>query len=144
MQSCAASAGGRDTLHSRRRWKKAYASFQARWRLTDAAGRAVRPGKTPVWKLLFSERMRQIKLTGREATVVRAIGFAESMLGAEIQDFTRMELEDVTDALNSLMAAGFVESIPYYAEVQLAEMPVTAFEVNPAYVHELKQAVMRR
>jgi len=87
--------------------------------------------------------MRQIKLTGRETTVVRAIGFAESMLGAEIQDFTRMELEDVTDALNSLMAAGFVESIPYYAEVQLAEMPVTAFEVNPAYVHELKQAVMR-
>ena len=92
----------------------------------------------------FSERMRQIKLTGREATVVRAIGFAESMLGAEIQDFTRMELEDVTDALNGLMAAGFVESIPYCAEVQLAEMPVTAFEVNPAYVHELKQAVMRR
>jgi len=27
--------------------------------------------------------MRQIKLTGREATVVRAIGFTESMLGAE-------------------------------------------------------------
>ena len=32
------------------------------------------------------------------------------------------------------MAAGFVESIPYYEEVQLAEMPVTAFELNPAYV----------
>jgi hypothetical protein len=91
----------------------------------------------------FFERMRQIKLTGREATVVRAIGFAESMLGAEIQDFTRMELEDVTDALNSLIAAGFVESIPYCEAVQLAEMPVTAFEVNPAYVHELKQAVIR-
>ena len=50
--------------------------------------------------------MRQIKLTGREAIVVRAIGFAESMLGAEIQDFTRMELDDVTDTLNSLIAAG--------------------------------------
>jgi hypothetical protein len=49
----------------------------------------------------------------------------------------------VTDALNSLMAAGFVESIPYYEAVQFAEMPVTAFELNPAYVHELKQAVMR-
>ncbi len=88
--------------------------------------------------------MRQIKLTGREATVVRAIGFTESMLGAEIQDFARMEVEDVTDTLNSLMAAGFVESIPYYEEVQLAEMPVTAFELNPAYVHELKQALSRR
>ena len=47
------------------------------------------------------------------------------MLGAEIQDSTRMEVEDVTDTLNSLMAAGFVESIPYAEEVQLAEMPVT-------------------
>lgn len=87
--------------------------------------------------------MRCIKLTGREATVVRAIGFTESMLGAEIQDFTRMELEDVTDALNGLMAAGFVESIPYYEEVQLAEMPVTAFEINPAYVHDIRQAIQR-
>lgn len=87
--------------------------------------------------------MRCIKLTGRESTVIRAIGFTESMLGAEIQDFTRMELEDVTDALNGLMAAGFVESIPYCDEVQLAEMPVTAFEINPAYVHEIRQAIQR-
>jgi hypothetical protein len=88
--------------------------------------------------------MRQIKLTGREASVVRAIGFTESMLGAEIQDFVRMEVEDVTDTLNSLMAAGFVESVPYYEQVQLAEMPVTAFELNPAYSHELRQALSRR
>jgi hypothetical protein len=91
----------------------------------------------------FSWLMRCIKLTGREATVVRAIGFTESMLGVEIQDFTRMELDDVTDTLNGLMAAGFVESIPYFEEVQLAEMPVTAFELNPAYVHDLKQAIQR-
>jgi len=87
--------------------------------------------------------MRSIKLTGREATVVRAIGFTESMLGAEIQDSTHMELEDVTDTLNGLMAAGFVESVPYCEEVQLAEMPVTAFELNPAFVHELKHAIQR-
>ena len=87
--------------------------------------------------------MRSIKLTGREATVVRAIGFTESMLGAEIQDFTHMELEDVTDTLNGLMAAGFVESVPYCEEVQLAEMPGTAFELNPAFVHELKHAIQR-
>jgi len=87
--------------------------------------------------------MRQIKLTGKEATIVRAIGFMNSMLGAEIQDNVRMESEDVTDALNSLMAAGFVESIPYTEQVQLAEMPVTAFELNPAYSHELKRAILR-
>jgi hypothetical protein len=85
--------------------------------------------------------MRHIKLSGREATVVRAIGFTEPMLGAEIQDFTRMEGEDVTDTLNSLMAAGFVESIPYAEEVQLAEMPVTQFELNPGYVQGLREAL---
>ena len=41
------------------------------------------------------------------------------------------------------MAAGFVESIPYAEEVQLAEMPVTAFELNPAYAQELKVAIRR-
>jgi hypothetical protein len=87
--------------------------------------------------------MRNIKLTGREASVVRAIGFTESMLGTEIQDYVRMESDDVTDTLNSLISAGFVESIPYYEEVQLAEMPVTAFELNPAYVHQLKEALSR-
>ena len=88
--------------------------------------------------------MRHIKLSGREATVVRAIGFTEAMMGAELQDQCHMDSEDVTDTLNSLMSAGFVESVPYYDEVQLAEMPVTAFELNPAYANELKQALYRR
>lgn len=88
--------------------------------------------------------MRHIKLSGREATVVRAIGFTEAMMGAELQDTTHMDSEDVTDTLNSLMSAGFVESVPYYDEIQLAEMPVTAFELNPAYANELRQALYRR
>jgi hypothetical protein len=88
--------------------------------------------------------MRHIKLSGREATVVRAIGFTEAMMGAEIHDYVNMEVDDVTDTLNSLMSAGYVESVPYYDEVQIAEMPVTAFEVNPAYMQELKQALYRR
>src|SRR5947207_14072816 len=81
--------------------------------------------------------MRQVKLTGREASVVRAIGFTESMLGAEIQDFVRMESDDVTDTVNSLMAAAFVESIPYSEQIQLAAMPLTAIELNRADTHEL-------
>src|SRR5436309_7026871 len=91
----------------------------------------------------FSIDMRTVKLSGREASVVKAIGFTDSMLGAEIQDYVRMESEDVTDTLNSLMAAGFVESIPYTEQIQLAEMPVTSFELNPAYTHELKRALNR-
>jgi hypothetical protein len=88
--------------------------------------------------------MREVKLSGRELAVVRAIGFAESMLGAEILDSTHMELEDAGDTLNGLLAAGLVETIPYSEQVDLAEMPATIFEVNPAYVHELRQAVARR
>ncbi len=88
--------------------------------------------------------MRNIKLTGREATVVRAIGFAEAMIGTEVQDHTRMEPDDLTDTLNSLMSAGFVESVPFYDQVELAQMPVTAYELNPAYAHELKLALQRR
>ena len=88
--------------------------------------------------------MRNIQLTGREATVLGSIGFTEALLGAEIQDWTHMDVADVTDTLNSLMSAGYVESVPFYEEVQIAEMPVTAFELNPAYVQELKQALYRR
>jgi hypothetical protein len=87
--------------------------------------------------------MRSIKLSGREISVVRAIGFTEAALGADIQDTTHMEVEDVTDALNGLIAAGFVESIPYSEEVQLAEMPVTSFELNPAFASGLRQALRR-
>ena len=87
--------------------------------------------------------MRQIKLSGREASVVRAIGFGEPTLGTDLQDVTHMDIEDLTETVNSLIAAGFVESIPYYEEVQLAETPVTSFEINPAYANDLKQSLRR-
>lgn len=87
--------------------------------------------------------MRQIRLTGREVTVVRAIGFTEGIPGAEIQDSTRMEPQDVMDTLNSLMSAGFVESMPFFDQVELEAMPETCFEVNPSYVHEIKLACRR-
>ncbi len=88
--------------------------------------------------------MRQVKLTGREVTLVRTIGFAEPMLGSELLETTRMDPEDITDTINGLMSAGFVESIPYCETVQVADMPVTSFEVNPAYVGELRTAMLRR
>jgi hypothetical protein len=112
-----------------------------------SAARTVMPRPSPknrAYLLLKNYDMRDIKLSGREAAVVRAIGFAESMLGAEILDSTRMEPEDVGDTLNGLIAAGFIETIPYAEQVDLAEMPTTAFEVNPAYVHELRVAISRR
>jgi hypothetical protein len=88
--------------------------------------------------------MRSVKLTGREASVVRAIGFTEGILGSEILEQTRMEPEDITDTLNSLMSAGFVESEPYYDQVPETDMLATAFEINPAYAQEMKGALYRR
>ncbi len=87
--------------------------------------------------------MRQIKLTGRETTVIRALGFSEAIGGAELQESTRMQPEDVTDTLNGLMSAGFVESTPFYEQVELSAMPGTMFEVNPSYAHEIKIACFR-
>jgi hypothetical protein len=55
-----------------------------------------------------------------------------------------MEGDIVTDTLNGLMSAGYVESIPFREQIEMAEMPVMSFEVNPAYMHELKQALYRR
>jgi hypothetical protein len=102
------------------------------------------PPYTGIKRAIFLGTVRSIKLTGREMTIVRAIGFADSAIGADIQDVTKMELEDVTDVLNGLIAAGFVESIPYSEDVQMAEIMATAFEVNPAYAHELRRAIAKR
>lgn len=87
--------------------------------------------------------MRQIRLTGREVTVVRAIGFSAGVMGSEIQEFTRMEPQDVADTLNSLMSAGFAESVPFFDQVELSAMPETNIEVNPSYVHKIKLACRR-
>src|SRR5947207_6464974 len=73
----------------RRDGKKRPPDVRSRGRIKRIRGQKHRYGSC-----YFFHRMRQVKLTGREASVVRAIGFTESMLGAEIQDFVRMESED--------------------------------------------------
>ena len=47
--------------------------------------------------------------------------------------FYAMEADDVAEVPNGLMAARHVVSIPYCEQIELAEMPVTAFEMNVAY-----------
>lgn len=87
--------------------------------------------------------MRRIKLSGRERAVLKAIGFADGALGAEVQQHTQMPPDDLLDVLNALLAAGYTESKPYQEQVALAEMPATNFEVNPGYVHELRESMAR-
>ncbi|HEY5036471.1 MAG TPA: helix-turn-helix domain-containing protein [Chthoniobacterales bacterium] len=87
--------------------------------------------------------MRRIKLSGRERAVLKAIGFAEGALGAELVELTQMPPDDMTDVLNALLAAGYIESKPYAEQVTAAEVPTTGFEVNPGYVHELRESMSR-
>ena len=87
--------------------------------------------------------MKQIKLSGREATVVRAIGFAVPVTGAEVQEATRLSTEDLTDILNGLMVVGYVEPTPYSDQVSVERVLETEFEVNSAYAHELKTSLRR-
>ena len=87
--------------------------------------------------------MRRIKLSGRERAVLKALGFAEAILGDQIREYTQIQPDDLTDVLNALLAAGYVESNPYREQVTSAEMPTVEFEVNPAYAHELKSSMQR-
>lgn len=87
--------------------------------------------------------MRRIKLSGREQAVLKAIGFANAVPGSEVQEYTQIQPDDLTDVLNALLAAGYVESKPYCEQVTPAEMPSIEFEVNPGYVHELRAAMAR-
>ena len=86
-------------------------------------------------------RVRRIKLSGRERAVLKAIGFAEALPGEHIRDYTQIPLEDLTDVLNALLAAGFVESLPYREQITAADLPAMEFEVNPSYAHELKSSM---
>lgn len=85
--------------------------------------------------------MKQIRLSGREAAVVRSIGFGVPLTGAEIMENTRLEAEDLVDILNGLMEAGYAESNPYSETTTLEKLETTEFEVNSSYVHEIKAAL---
>ena len=67
--------------------------------------------------------VRRIKLSGREQAVLKALGFAEAVPGEQIREHTQIQPEDLTDVLNALLAAGYVESKPYREQVTAAEMP---------------------
>ena len=85
--------------------------------------------------------MKQIRLSGREGTVVRSLGFGLGMNGTELQEHTRLSAEDLVDILNGLMVVGYVECTPFAEETSVAALPRTEYEVNSAYSHELKTAL---
>jgi hypothetical protein len=88
--------------------------------------------------------MKKMKFSGRELAVLRAVDFATGTTGAEIAERTRIEPDELLDILNGLLDAGYVETIPAVERVCAEAFEETLFEVNPAYVHELRGAIIRR
>lgn len=74
---------------------------------------------------------------------MKAVGFTEPILGEEIRQHTQIPLEDLTDVLNALIAAGYVETRPYRDQIVATELTTMEFEANPSYAHELKQSMLR-
>lgn len=88
--------------------------------------------------------MKDLKFSGRECAVLRAIDFATGTLGAEIIIKTRIEPEDVLDILNGLLDVGFIETTPARQDhVPREEFYHVIFGVNPAYIHPLRKALIR-
>jgi hypothetical protein len=88
--------------------------------------------------------MKNMKFSGREASLVRAIDFATGTIGAEILIKTRIDAEDALEILNGLLDAGFIETNPpQQNHVDLKAFYHTIFEANPAYMREMRKALIR-
>ena len=85
--------------------------------------------------------MKQIRLSGREAAVIRSLGFGLAVNGTELLENTRIAADDLADVLSGLMEVGYVESVPFAERTNPEALPTTEYEVNSAYAHELKAAL---
>ncbi len=88
--------------------------------------------------------MKQIKLSGREQAILRAIDYATGSSGEEIRERTQMEDVDIADVLNGLCDVGYVETFPLIDPVTDRNYEATRFEINPSYALQLKEAMKRK
>ena len=86
---------------------------------------------------------REIKLNGRELGVMRTIGFGLGVSGAEIQERTQIDPEDLCDLLNTLLDIGYLETPTMKERVPFADYAAEIFEINPSYASDLKVAMRR-
>jgi hypothetical protein len=88
--------------------------------------------------------MKNLKFSGREASILRAIDFCTGTTGAEILLKTRLEVPEALGILNSLLDVGIIETNPPQQEHVEAEVfEETMFEPNPAYIHEMRKSLVR-
>jgi hypothetical protein len=86
---------------------------------------------------------RIIRLNGREAAVLKAIGFGLGLSGKDLQERIQMAHEDLVDVLNTLLDVGYVEAASMKERVSQEEYLTEMFELNPSYVADLKVALKR-
>ena len=87
--------------------------------------------------------MKQIKLSGRELAVLRAIDYACGSTGTEIREKTSIEGGDVADILNGLCDVGYVEVVPTVQVITAMNYAQSRFEINPSYALQLKESMRR-
>ncbi len=88
--------------------------------------------------------MKEIKLSGRERAVLRAIDFAIGTSGEDILTRTRIEEQDLVDVLNGLIDTGYAEVVPYAESITIEGFQSVMFEVNPSYALQLREALLKR
>ena len=87
--------------------------------------------------------MKIIKLSGREATVLKAIDFSTGTPGPEVMLRTNLPAEDIVVIVNGLMEVGYVETNPPKEPLSEEDLPHVVLDVNPAFVHDLRVAMRR-
>jgi hypothetical protein len=87
--------------------------------------------------------MKEIKLSGREMAVLRAIDYATGSTGNEIREKTAIDGSDLADLLNSLCEIGYTEVFPFVEPVTFLNYAESRFEINPSYALQLKEAMRR-
>jgi hypothetical protein len=98
---------------------------------------------TERFPLQIFKMARIIRLNGREASVLRTIGFGLGVKGKELQERMQMAHDDLVDVLNTLLDVGYVETPTMKERVTVADYDAEEFEINPSYASDLKEALRR-
>jgi len=86
---------------------------------------------------------KPIKLNGREASVIRAIGYGLGMNGKDLIEQTQLPKEDLCDILNTLLEAGYLETPTMKEKTDVDSIEAETFEVNGSFVAGLKAAMKK-
>jgi len=86
---------------------------------------------------------RTIKLSGREANVIRSIGFGLGVTGKELLEQLSVPKDELCDLLNTLITAGFVETATMRDSTDMDTLEDETFEINGSFASDIKTAMKR-